>query len=150
MPYRKLSEQVAKLSNPQRSDIFVRQFRAAVRDGQFDAVYLPDRFELPKIYSKRGEDGNYRKDSKDMVFELTPEFEEWFQNIDQELNQGRRTKRIKPSLEAYEQGLIDFKAAAEETRRKMLASQEKGERLGKSRSGGSARKSKTTSRKSKK
>ncbi|MBB6098909.1 hypothetical protein HNR42_002344 [Deinobacterium chartae] len=135
MTYRKLSEQVNLLENTQRSDIFIRLFRSAVREGQFDAVYLPERFELPKVYARRGEQGgHYSKDSKDMVFEVTPAFEEWFENVNRELSQHRRRSRVKPSLEAYSEGLIDFKAAAEETRRKMLASQEKGQKLGKSRS----------------
>ncbi|MBB6099866.1 hypothetical protein HNR42_003326 [Deinobacterium chartae] len=134
MGYRKLSDQVRMLKNPQRSDVFVRLFRTAVREGRFDAAYLPERFELPKVYARRDNAGeSYRKDARDMVFEVSPDFERWFAELDSELNSSKRRRRIKPSLEAYEQGLIDFRAAAEETRRKMMASQEKGQKLGRSR-----------------
>ncbi|MFC3919436.1 hypothetical protein ACFOUS_22320 [Deinococcus metalli] len=46
-----LSEQVRKLANAQRSDAFVKEFRAAVRDGTFDAADLPQRFTLPKAFT---------------------------------------------------------------------------------------------------
>jgi hypothetical protein len=47
MPYLKLSDQVGKLTNPQRSDTFVKAFRTAVREGQFEAIDIKSRFELP-------------------------------------------------------------------------------------------------------
>lgn len=139
MPYRKLSDQVKELSNPQRSDTFVKLFRAAVRDGQFDATYIPERFSLPKQYARRGSDERYAKDSKDMVFEFTPAFEEWFGQTDKDLVSTRRGAKPKPSLEAFESGGLDFKAAAEETRRKMDASFKKGQNLGKGRAKGRAK-----------
>lgn len=136
MQYRKLSDQVGDLSNPQRSDAFVKLFRAAVRDGRFDATYIPERFALPKEYARRGSEGTYSKDSKDMVFEVTPQFEHWFENVNKDLEGGRRSAaaKVKPSLEAFESGTLDFKAMAEETRRKMDASYKKGQSLGQSRS----------------
>lgn len=136
MAFRKLSDQVQNLSNPQRSDTFVKLFRAAVREGRFDAAYIPERFELPKQYARRGSEERYSKDSKDMVFEVTPEFEHWFENIDKDLTGNRRTTRVKPSLEAFESGDLDFRALAEETRRKMDASYKKGQNLGQSRAKG--------------
>ena len=133
MAFRKLSDQIKELSNPQRSDAFVKLFRAAVREGRFDAAYIPERFELPKQYSRRGSEERYAKDSKDMVFEQTPEFEHWFENVNRDLSGGRRAARVKPSLDAFEKGDLDFKALAEETRRKMDASFKKGQNLGQSR-----------------
>ena len=82
MNLRRLSEQVALLKNPQRSDQFVRQFRNAVRDGVFDATEIPERFELPKQYAKRGQDASYSKSAKEMVFEVNPAFEAWFNDLD--------------------------------------------------------------------
>ncbi|AFZ67468.1 hypothetical protein [Deinococcus peraridilitoris] len=134
MALRKLSDQVQQLSNPQRSDAFVKMFRSAVREGRFDAAYVPERFTLPKQYARRGGDDRYSKDSKEMIFEVTPAFEHWFDSINQDLSSGRRAARVKPSLEAFESGELDFKALAEETRRKMDASYKKGQSLGKSRS----------------
>ena len=135
MAYRKLSDQVKELSNGQRSDAFVKLFRAAVREGRFDATYIPERFSLPKEYVRRGSDDTYARDSKDMVFEVTPQFEHWFENVNKDLEGGRRAAaKIKPSLEAFESGALDFKTSAEETRRKMDASFKKGQSLGQSRS----------------
>jgi len=134
MPFRKLSDQVQELTNPQRSDAFVKMFRAAVREGRFDAAYIPERFQLPKQYARRGSEERYTKDSKDMVFEITPAFEHWFENVNKDLSNGRRGARVKPSLEAFERGELDFRTLAEETRRKMDASYKKGQSLGQSRS----------------
>ena len=74
MIYKKLSEQVRELSNPQRSDTFVKAFRSAVRDGRIEAAYIQERFTLPKAFTTRGSN-SYSKDSRDMVFDATPEFE---------------------------------------------------------------------------
>ncbi len=135
MPYARLSEQVQKLSNPQRSDAFVKQFRNAVRDGAFDAADLPERFTLPKEFRKRGSDETSRKDVKDMVFDVTPAFDEWFESVDQELAAAptRGSAKPKVTLENVESGAVDFRALAEETRRKMQASFEKGQALGNTR-----------------
>lgn len=133
MAYKKLSEQIQELSNPQRSDVFVKQFREAVREGQFDATYLPERFTLPKEFSRRGGEGSYQRDTRDMLFEVTPAFEKWFEQTNTELAVSRRTGTVKPTAENIEAGLVDFKALAAETRRKMQASYEKGRALGKSR-----------------
>ncbi|WP_034386072.1 hypothetical protein [Deinococcus sp. YIM 77859] len=142
MPYKKLSEQVQELSNPQRSDAFVKQFREAVREGKFDAINLPERFTLPKQFSRRGAEGKYQRDTKDMLFEVTPAFEAWFEQTNQELAAQRRPSALKPTVENIEAGLVDFRALAEETRRKMQASYEKGQALGRSR----ARSTKSSSR----
>ena len=133
MALRKLSEQVQELSNPQRSDAFVKQFRSAVRKGDFDAAYIAERFTLPKQYARRGSEERYAKDSKDMVFEVTPDFRQWFDNIDKELAANRRNTKVKASLEAFESGSLNFKQAAEETRKKMDASYKKGQSLGQTR-----------------
>ncbi|MPY67020.1 hypothetical protein F8S09_10015 [Deinococcus sp. SDU3-2] len=149
MAYKKLSEQVQELSNPQRSDLFVKQFREAVREGKFDATFLTERFTMPKTFSRRGAEGTYQRDTRDMLFDVTPDFEAWFEETNEALAQTRRTGNVKPTAENIAAGLVDFKALAEETRRKMQASYEKGQALGKGRSrtssGGGA--SKTRSRK---
>ncbi|EYB68962.1 hypothetical protein DEIPH_ctg012orf0021 [Deinococcus phoenicis] len=136
MAYRKLSEQIHELGNPQRSDAFVKMFREAVREGKFDATYLPERFTMPKAFSRRGAEGTYQRDAKEMLFEVTPAFEKWFEQTNAELATSRRTGTPKPTAENIEAGLVDFKALAEETRKKMQASYEKGQALGKSRARG--------------
>lgn len=134
MAYRKLSEQIQDLSNPQRSDVFVKQFREAVREGRFDATFLTERFTMPKTFSRRGAEGTYQRDTRDMLFEVTPDFEAWFEETNEALSSSRRTSNVKPTAENIAAGLVDFKTLAEETRRKMQASFEKGQQLGKSRS----------------
>lgn len=134
MPYTTLSEQIKRLSNPQRSDVFVKRLRDAVREGELEAAELPQRFTLPKTYRRRGSDETATRDVREMVFEPTPEFEAWFARVDEELSAGReRRARVKPTLENIEAGAVDFRALAEETRRKLNASFEKGQTLGKSR-----------------
>lgn len=133
MAYTKLSEQVQQLSNPQRSDRFVKLFREAVRAGTISAIPLPERFALPKQFRQRGTEGHYQKDAKEMLFEPTPEFEAWFEHTNQALAM-TRARSIKPSVEAIETGLLDFKALAEATRLKMQASFDKGQALGQRRS----------------
>lgn len=133
MVYRKLSEQVHKLSNAQRSDTFVKMFRDAVRDGKFEAAYMPERFTLPKQFSRRGDSDTYQRDAKEMLFQATPAFEKWFEQTNRELASARKGGSIKPSLENIEAGLVDFKTMAAETRKKMQASYEKGRALGKGR-----------------
>ncbi|AWN24680.1 hypothetical protein DKM44_13250 [Deinococcus irradiatisoli] len=135
MPYLKLSEQVGKLANPQRSDTFVKRFRDAVREGQFDAITVPDRFELPKKFAVRNSDETRTKSMREMIFEASPEFDAWFDEINRGLAASRTGGKIKPTAENIEAGLVDFKAMAEETRRKMQASHDKGQKLGSSRAG---------------
>jgi len=133
MTYRKLSEQVNHLTNPQRSDTFVKLFRNAVREGKFDGTYMPERFTLPKSFNRRGGGDVYSRDAKEMLFELTPVFEKWFDQTNRELAASRRGGKIRPTVEAIEAGLVDFKAMAEETRQRMQVSFKKGQSLGKSR-----------------
>ncbi|MHA0042701.1 hypothetical protein [Deinococcus sp. PEB2-63] len=133
MPYKKLSEQVMELSNPQRSDTFVKQFQEAVRAGKIDGAYLPERFTMPKQFTRRGSTDTYQKDTREMIFDHTPDFEAWFEETNRELAAARRGGNIKPSMEAIESGLVDFQTMVEETRRKMQASFEKGQALGKGR-----------------
>ncbi|MBZ9714847.1 hypothetical protein [Deinococcus multiflagellatus] len=142
MAYKKLSEQVQELSNPQRSDTFIKLFREAVRQGKFDAAYMPERFTMPKQFSRRGSEGTYERDTREMLFEQTKAFDEWFDETNRALASARRGGNVKPSVEAIEAGLVDFKTMAEETRRKMQASYEKGQALGKSRSKASTSKGK--------
>ena len=122
-----------KLSNPQRTDTFVKMFRDAVRQGQFEAAYMPERFTLPKQFSRRGGEGTYQRETKEMLFEVTPAFEKWFEQTNKDLGATRRAGTVKPSLEAIESGQLDFGALAAETRKRMQASFEKGQTLGKSR-----------------
>ncbi|MFN8510879.1 MAG: hypothetical protein U0Z75_10060 [Deinococcaceae bacterium] len=133
MEYRTLSQQIKQLDNPQRSDQFVKMFRSAVADGDFQAVNLTDRFELPKIYSRRGQEGTYQKETRDMVFDVTPEFEAWFERVNVELGRNRRQLKVRPSLAAYASGQLDFELDADRTRAKMQASRAKGQKLGSSR-----------------
>jgi hypothetical protein len=135
MAYRKLSEQLQQLSDPQRSDAFIRSFREAVREGKFDAAALPERFTMPKEFKRRGAEGSYQREAKEMLFEVTPEFEQWFDQTNSDLIVKRRSGsgKIRPTVEAIEAGQVDFKALAAETRQKMQASFQKGQALGKSR-----------------
>lgn len=133
MTYKKLSEQVHLLSNAQRSDTFVKMFRDAVRQGKIKAAYLPERFTLPKQFSRRGAEGNYQRDAKEMLFEATPAFDKWFEQTNRELAAARKGGTIKPTMEAVQAGLVDFNKMATDTRKKMQASFEKGQALGKSR-----------------
>ncbi|WP_155298752.1 hypothetical protein [Deinococcus kurensis] len=143
MAYKKLSEQVMELSNPQRSDTFVKLFQEAVRSGKIEGAYLPERFTMPKQFTRRGSTDTYQRDTREMIFDHTPDFDAWFEETNRELAAARRGGNIKPSLEAVESGLVDFQSMVEETRRKMQASFEKGQALGKGRA-------KTTSGKKKK
>ena len=137
MPYVTLSDQIKKLHNPQRSDAFVKQLRVSVREGDIDAANLPGRFELPKQFAKRGGDTKYTRTVKDMIIDATPAFEAWFENINRELSPARTGGKVGVSVESIEAGLVDFKALAAETRKKMGASFSKGQALGKSRAGAS-------------
>ncbi|AKH17033.1 MULTISPECIES: hypothetical protein [Deinococcus] len=143
MAYKKLSEQVMELSNPQRSDTFVKLFQEAVRSGKIDGAYLPERFTMPKQFTRRGSTDTYQRDTREMIFDHTPDFDAWFEETNRDLAAARRGGNIKPSMEAVESGLVDFQTMVEETRRKMQASFEKGQALGKGRA-------KTTSGKKKK
>ncbi|WP_425147354.1 hypothetical protein [Deinococcus sp.] len=133
MAYRKLSEQVMNLTNPQRSDTFVKLFRNAVREGKIEGAYMPERFTLPKSFSKRGGGASYNRQAKEMLFEMNPAFDKWFEETNRELAASRKGGKIKASVEAIEAGLVDFKKMAAETRQKMQASYTKGQSLGKSR-----------------
>lgn len=148
MAYVRLSEQVHKLSNPQRSDTFIKLFQEAVRSGKIDGAYLPERFTMPKQFTRRGSDDTYQKDTREMIFDHTPAFDEWFEETNRELAAARRTSTIKPSVEAIESGLVDFKDLVAQTRQKMQASYEKGQALGNSRK--SAGQASGTKRKAKK
>ena len=133
MAYKKLSEQVMELSNPQRSDTFVKMFQEAVRQGQFNGAYLPERFTMPKQFNRRGSTETYQRDTREMLFDETPEFTEWFEGVNRELAAARKGGTVKPSVEAIESGLINFDDMVAETRRKMQASYETGQALGKGR-----------------
>ncbi|WP_034342425.1 hypothetical protein [Deinococcus misasensis] len=133
MKLQKLSEAVSGLNHPQRSDQFVRAFRNAVRDEIFDAAEIEGRFELPKEYSRRSSGETYKRQAKEMIFEVTPAYQKWYEEVIQDLNSTKRQKRVKPTLEAYAAGTLDFKAAAAATREKMKASEQKGKKLGSSR-----------------
>ena len=140
MPYAKLSDQIGELTNPQRSDAFFKQFRDAVREGKIEAADLPERFELPKEYRRRGADETYTRTVKDMVVNVTPAYKKWFDGVNTELSTStRRAAAPKASLEAVESGDVDFAAMVEETRRKMQSSYAKGQNLGNSRKGAAAK-----------
>lgn len=141
MTLKKLSEQVSELANAQRSDTFVRNFREEVRRGKFEATYVPgERFTLPKTYTRRGSTDVYQRDTKEMLFRYTPEFQRWFDEQNRQLAVSRRGGKIKPTIENMQAGLVSFEEMARATRKKMQESFEKGQALGKSRGrkGGSA------------
>lgn len=134
VPYTTLSEEVKKLSNPQRSDAFVRQVREAIRTGEIAAAQVPGRFTLPKTYRRRGSDETGTREARELVIEHTPEYEAWFERVNEEMMAApRRSARVKPTVENIESGAVDFRALAEETRRKMQAAYDKGQQLGQSR-----------------
>lgn len=134
MSYEKLSAQIENLTNAQRSDAFYKQFREAVREGKIEAADLPERFELPKEYRRRGADETYTRTVKDMVVNVTPAYKKWFDGVNESLSTvTRRTAAPKVSLEAVEAGDVDFAAMVEETRKKMQASFAKGQNLGNTR-----------------
>lgn len=133
MTYSKLSDEVQQLPDPQQSAAFVKHFRDAVRDGQFDAVDLQERFVLPKVFRRRGSEETYQRDVKDMIFERTPAFEAWRETTQQTLASSARPRKPKLTVENLEAGVLDFKALAEETRRKLQRQFEKGQALGQSR-----------------
>lgn len=147
MPYITLSDQIKKLHNPQRSDTFVKWLRIAIRDGDVDAASTPGRFELPKTFSKKGSTEKYTRTTRDLIIDGTPEFEAWFAKVNKELSPTRTGGKVKVTAQAVEAGLVDFKALAAETRKKMGASFEKGQKLGSSRAGAKA---KATPKKTKK
>lgn len=131
MEFQKLSDLVIELDNPQKSDVFVKLFRAAVRDGTILALDLPERFTMPKKYRRRKAAGTYERDTKDMLFEVTAETQAWFESTRAALRAtGSRKAKPKPSLEAVESGAVDFKAAAAATRRELQAKFARGQKLG--------------------
>ena len=67
------------------------------------------------------------------------------ENINRELSPARSGGKVKVSVESIEAGLVDFKALAAETRKKMGASFTKGQALGNSRAG--AKKEQTATKK---
>lgn len=135
MAYRKLSDLVGNLEDPQQSDTFVKLFRAAVRDGRIIATDLPERFTMPKNFNRRGVEGMYQRDTREMVYEATPKVEKWVEETRAALAQARiRTRKVKLTSEAAESGEVDFKALAAETRRKMQVKHENGQKLGQGRS----------------
>lgn len=132
------------LTNPQRSDAFYKQFRDAVRSGEIEAADLPERFELPKEYRRRGADETYSRTVKEMVVNVTPAYRKWFDGVNETLGTARRVAAPKVSLEAVEAGDVDFGAMVEETRRKMQASFEKGQTLGNARKAAKPKARRTT------
>ncbi len=146
LPYITLSEQIRKLHNPQRSDLFVKQLRTAVREGHVVAADLPSRFVLPKQYVRRGSTEMYTRNANDMIIDATPAFEAWFGTVNRDLSRARSGK-IKVSAEAIEAGLVDFKALAAQTRTKMGASFQRGQALGQGRAAPEHTTPKTASKK---
>lgn len=133
MTYSKLSDEVQQLPDPQQSAAFVKHFRDAVRDGQFDAVDLRERFMLPKVFRRRGSEGTYQRDARDMIFERTPAYEAWLETTQKALISSARPRKPKVTVENLEAGVLDFQALAAETRRKLQGQFEKGQALGQSR-----------------
>lgn len=125
-----------ELEHPQQSERFVKMFRNAVREGEIDAIELKQRFTLPKQYKRRGGEGSYERQTRDMVFEETPRSEKWIRQAKDDLGRlntrGGRSKVVL-SLEAVESGEVDFKALVEETRRNMESKYNRGQQLGNSR-----------------
>ena len=125
-----------ELEHPQQSDRFVKMFRNAVREGHIDAIELKERFTMPKQYQRRGAEGSYERDTRDMVFEVTPKSEKWIKQATEDLgkiNTRGGGSKVVPSLEAVEAGEVDFKALVEETRRSMESKYNRGQQLGNTR-----------------
>ncbi|WP_342744571.1 hypothetical protein [Deinococcus hopiensis] len=103
-----------------------------MREGGFDAIDLPERFTLSKKLKRRGSDETYEKD---MMFETSSKFGKWFVGVNKELaaTPTRGSGKPKLTLENLEEGVIDFKALAEEARRKLRSSYEKSQNFGNSR-----------------
>lgn len=132
MSYDKLSHQVTRLSNPQRSDTFYALLRNAVRTGKIDGADLPERFELPKQFQRRGQDETYVKTVRDMVLDISPTYEAWFKDVDASLT--RISTKVAPvSLAAIESGEVDFGALVAQTRLKLQGTFDRGQALGNSR-----------------
>ena len=66
------------------------------------AAELPSRFELPKQFAKRGTDTTYTRSVKDMVIDVTPKFEAWFETTNKELSPACSGGKIKVTAEAVE------------------------------------------------
>lgn len=114
-----------------RSDTFVKEFKDAIREGQFKAaVYKGKRFTLPKKFTRRHEEGTFTKDSRDYMIQNSEEFHEWFNEINSRLLVSREGGKIPLTAEAINAGLIDFDELADETRQKLKRSHEKGRNLG--------------------
>ncbi|GHF58718.1 hypothetical protein HNQ07_004080 [Deinococcus metalli] len=133
MPYSTLSAEVGRLTEAGRSDAFAKAFRDAVRDGIIQATELPSRFTLPKIFYRQGRQGTYERSTQDMVFEHTPEYEDWFANIDRELAGLRRYNDLKPILAIIQESLVDFEHLASATGQPPLPTYEQGETRSRSR-----------------
>jgi hypothetical protein len=129
--YLKLSEQVQKLNNPQRSDAFLKRFQQAVREGKIEAVTLAGvHFELPKQFKRSGTGGGtYYKSAREMLFEATPEFAAWFAEINAQLGEDKQPQP-QVSLETIESGAVDFQVLAAATRQRIQASYLKGQQVG--------------------
>ena len=49
----------------------MKLFKAAVREGKIEAMDLPERFTMPKVYVRRGAEGSYQRDTRDMLYDAT-------------------------------------------------------------------------------
>lgn len=137
MTYRKLSELVLDVQDSQKTELFVRLFRNAVREGLIEAAELPgQRFVLPQLKRIRGSDGQTRQvEAREMVVKVTPALEGWMTQTLAEIESmgaGRRV-RVKPSIEAIKEGAVDFEELARATRARMQNRFERGRQLGESR-----------------
>ena len=103
---------------------------------------------MPKQFTRRGEGSTYQRDTREMLFEVTPEFESWFEQQNKDLAVTRQGSSPKPTLENIQAGLVDFGALAKETQARMQASYEKGQKLGQSRGGKKPAAKRSTSKKS--
>lgn len=131
MTYKKLSELLNEYPQAQHIGTLHKAFLAAVREGQVDATYTGERFSLPKVFRRRNAAETYQREVREMIFEVTPQFEAWFKKATHQLETKRvRKERVKPTAEAIESGEFDFKAAVEATRNKMKNSFDRGQKLG--------------------
>lgn len=117
--------------------VCLRATAGVTRPGEFEAARRQGRVTLPKTFRKRGSDETATRDTRELVIELTPACEAWFQQVNEKLAaapiRGAGNTKVKPTVENIESGAVDFQTLAEDTRRKIQAAYVRGQQLGQSR-----------------
>ena len=140
MNYIRLSEIVANFPEVQQSDALVKRLRAAVREGELVAAELPERFVLPKQFRKKKLGDSYRRDTRELVFEATPLLQKWVEDATESLRGVQRPRKVVITAAAIENGEVDFRELAAQTRAAIQAKFERGHDLVRSRNAARKRK----------